>query len=224
MTKLVEIKKKINSKKVVEKIKNAEFESLEHALATIRKSVVHSIRRGKPNKDGINVPSKPGKPPKSWGNHGRTAMKRAILYKIERDKKNEVGTVYITPDDAGDRIYQVHEKGGTKTNWVKVQNERKSKYIDRLAIEGHMYRGGMRSWRRSGGRNAWYRILPDRERSQAELDAIKKWYIDGETYAEEKQIKKSVSYPARPFMRPALEKNQSKLPRKWLENIQDEIQ
>jgi len=194
------VKNKTNLKKVRDKTKKANFKSVEHAAAAIRKTILNSIRKGR-MKDRKRMPSKPGQKPKTWDNKSGYAIKKSIGFTTANDiyRGRSVATIYAMPLKAGDLVYRMLEQGG-------------SQYIEVLRNAGIVDNRGYRRDQRPGWKENHYR--PMSMRSEKEQQAIRDYYSNTKKL---KKVKRKVraTYQARPFMMPAVQKNIHKLPSIW---------
>ena len=87
--------------RVKEAVERTAYRNLGHAAASIRKTAIQSITKGK-------KPSEPGEPPHTRGR--RKGFKRAILYAMEGKEAAVVGTARSRVGEAG----QPHEHGGRR--------------------------------------------------------------------------------------------------------------
>lgn len=172
-------------------VQKAQFKSIEHAAAAIRLTAIRSIRKGRVRKDGTRAASKPGKAPKTWDNRSRRLMKRNILYAVPKDAST--GMVYVSPDNAGEPVYQTLEYGGYASVTVTQRT-----HIGEKRSRNHVRR-------------------PLAERSEKERAAIKSYY-EQKRLARQKTI--SVEIQARPFLLPALLKNVPRMPELWQTQFQ----
>jgi biotin carboxyl carrier protein len=193
------VKNKTNLKKVKDKTQKANFESIKHTVATIRKTALNSIRKGR-KKDRQRVPSVPGKAPKTWDNKSGRAIKRTIGFTTASDiYGRSVGTVYAIPLKPGDLVYRMLEEGGSQ--YIEVL--RNSSVVDD------------RSYRRSRQRGWWFdHYKPMEQRSEGQQRHIEEYY---DNIKRLKNVKRKVRarYEARPFLMPAVQKNLSRIPSIW---------
>ncbi|MDR2643430.1 MAG: hypothetical protein LBC74_11625 [Planctomycetaceae bacterium] len=190
-------------KKVGKKIQKANFTSMEHAAATLRKIAVNSIRQGK-TKDNIKQHAKKGKPPKTWW-FTKYRFKKDIQYSVKTNylTGRAEGIVYARPEKMGDMVYQMHEKGGSQT-------------VTKTILESTY-----RNRRSRDGSNYTYKPLS--ERSEKERTAIRNYYKNMRRRSRKRKISFRATYPARPFLEPALNKIKPRLPKIWKTEINKEL-
>lgn len=101
---------RFESGQIKKKVNQANFRSLGHAAATIRKTAKRSIRKRK-------KPSSPGSPP-----HTQTGMLRRVLrYEVDREREQAV----IGPvNEIAGRLWNLHEFGGVATKRRKLKRHR----------------------------------------------------------------------------------------------------
>jgi hypothetical protein len=199
----VEYRDKTRFKKIGKKIQKANFTSMEHAAATLRKIAINSIRRGM-MKNNIKQHAKAGKPPKTW-KFTRYRLKKDILYSVRTNyfTGRTEGIVYARPEKAGDLVYRMHEKGGSQTV-TKIISE--SSYRNRRSRDGSNYT-----------------YKPLSERSKKERSEIIKYYKNMRNRLRKRKISFRATYSARPFLEPALNKIIPRLPKIWKTTINKEI-
>lgn len=187
-------------KKVGKKIQKANFTSMEHAAATLRKIAINSIRRGT-MKDNIKQHAKAGKSPKTW-KFTRYRLKKDILYSVRTNyfTGRTEGIVYARPEKA---VYRMHEEGGSQT-------------VTKTILES-----SYRNRRSRDGSNYTYKPLS--ERSKKERSKIIKYYKKMRNRLRKRKISFRATYPARPFLEPALKKIIPRLPKIWKTIINKEI-
>ena len=134
----------------------------------------------------------PGGIPKA----GISLQSKYIRYDVSESKYGRVtATLYANPRESGDQIMQMHEKGG-------------SQYITRI-VDGRTYRRDkLPGWKEN-------HHIPMEQRSAKQQQAIRDYYAN----ITKKKVKTRASYPARPFMKPAVEKYREKLPKYWQKHI-----
>jgi hypothetical protein len=200
----MKVKSKFDVKNIKQYIRTANFKSLEHVAAGIRLTALRSIRKGK-MRDKQRFPSKPGQAPSTWDNRSGRRMKRSILYtKPERRGGQTAVTVHAGPDNAGDRVYQMHERGGTQT----VE-------LTRIIDDSQYRRSGGFHWQQN-------HYIPMEKRSEGQRRHIKNYYNNIKT-SKKKKIRKTVRYQKRPFLDPAVKKNLSRIPAVFKANIQQQF-
>ena len=196
----IQVKNNVNTPKIKRRVQQANLKSVEHAAATLRKIILNSIRKGK-LKDGKRKSSLPGKPPKTWENRSGRRMKRDIFYtkSVSDVYGRSSSTVSVQPEKSGDRVYQLHESGGSQTveviQFMKTVQDRQARATDRT-------------------------YKPMAERSAKEQKAIRDYYDNQVTVKKEKKtIKIRGDYPKRPFIEPAIKKIVPRLPEIWRTQI-----
>lgn len=137
-------------------------------------------------------PSSPGSPP-----HTQTGMlRRVIRYEVNRDREEAV----IGPvNEIAGRLWNLHEFGGVSTKRRKLKRHR-------FRVGQH---GPIRVIR--PGKFAHTKLLTGAQANRATR------LIEAEN--ERRGASKPRRYPKRPFMRPALEANQSRLPKFWRDSV-----
>ena len=140
-------------------------------------------------------PSKPGSPP-----HTQTGMlKRVIRYEVASNKTE----VAIGPvNEIAGRIWNLHEFGGTATKRRKLKPHR-------FKVGEH---GPIRV-KHQGIKTSFARI-----RLQTSAQASRATRLVEEEN-ERRGDNKPRHYPNRPFMKPALETNRSRLPSFWANSV-----
>jgi hypothetical protein len=196
----VEYRDKTRLKKVGKKIQKANFTSMEHAAATLRKIAVNSIRRGK-MKDALKQHAQPGRPPKTWG-YSKYRLKKDIQYSVKTNylTGRTEGIVSVRPERAGNLVYRMLESGGSQTVTKTIFE---SSYRNRRSRDGSKYT-----------------YKPLSKRSEQERNAIRNYYRNQHGRSKKRKITFRATYPARPFLNPALKKIQPRLPKIWQTNIQ----
>jgi hypothetical protein len=195
----VEYRDKTRLKKVEKKIQKANFTSMEHAAATLRKIAINSVRKGK-TKDGIKQHAKAGKPPKTWW-FTKNRMKKDIQYRVTTNylTGRVEGIVYARPENKNDSVYRVHEHGGLQTVTKTIIE---STYRHRRSRDGSKYT-----------------YKPMSERSEKERLSIRNYYKNLQTHSVKRKISFLANYPKRPFLVPALNKIKPRLPVIWKTEI-----
>ncbi len=100
MVSAFKVKTKFDIKKIRNRVKRGNVDSLGRAGALVRTVSRRSLRR----KGVKNLPGRPGQPPKTTG-----PLKRSILFEVEKDRS----AVVIGPSsDIVDDVAKAHEFGG----------------------------------------------------------------------------------------------------------------
>jgi len=206
------------------------FEPIKRAGAYVRKVAVNSIRKSKPNKAGVRVPSRAGKPPRSWS---AAHSMRLILFDTKGRLDNEV---IVGPVGFGGPrpVTQLHEFGGSRRGTsVPILAKSRAHAIQQFKRRRGGYhnssinRKGNR-WRKKTSRAVSEIDTPDkipRGLSSKERQSlhIKMWYGDqaskGKITVRNYKITGAFKYPERPYMRPALNKAMDKVPELWKSSI-----
>jgi len=132
----VKVENKVDTNKVKKKTKQVEFKSIEKAAGYIRQTVLSSFRSGAPSKakktKGQRLPSAPGKPPKRWKNKSGHSIvygsypslqSRYIGWDMQKNTaRQSAAVIYASPRESGDKIMQMHEKGGSQ--YIEVLEKR----------------------------------------------------------------------------------------------------
>lgn len=137
-------------------------------------------------------PSSPGSPP-----HTQTGMLRRVLrYEVNRDREEAV----IGPvNEIAGRLWNLHEFGGVATK--------------RRKLKRHRFRVGEFGPIRvqQPGKFARTKLLTIAQANRATR------LVEEEN--ERRGVNKPRRYPKRPFMKPALTANQSRLPKFWRDSV-----
>jgi hypothetical protein len=173
------------------KVKNQSFKNLGHASGYLTKAARNSIRRRK-------KPSAPGTPP-----HTPTGkLKRLFRYAVNRARQSSViGPIPGIPS-AG-TVWNLHEHGGIGRKKFKPIANRRYKIGDWIPIR----------LSGSSGKVAWIKAKTPKQLAKAQANAP----IANALRENESRVERH--YPKRPFMRPTLEKNRSKLPTFWRDTV-----
>jgi hypothetical protein len=217
------VKNTVNFAKAKRQAAKAEYNSLAHAAASLRKITLNSLRNGL-KKDGGRVPSKPGAKPKVWSNRSGRFMKRNILFSQPERIGNGVysASVYARPEEAGNSVFQMHELGGVQTVTVtKIVDERKRRFDTQNGIvqERDLQQGWFGKYKKTELHNRKYRSFADR--SNAEVKAIQDYYDNMRT--KKVKIRLRAKYKKRPFLTPALEKIKQRLPKQCAAEMQQQL-
>jgi hypothetical protein len=153
----------------------------------VRKIAIRSIRRGK------KKPSKPGTPPRTRA--AGDPMRRIYSVPMRGGRGVIVGALKLSGVSRGEPVPGLHEHGGDKTIEVIDPAAKKRVIAKQPTTEGQ--------------RKAFHKLARAKDprvelylrQNRAKLEALRK--------------RKSVSFPERPFMAPALQKALPKLPAMW---------
>jgi hypothetical protein len=183
----IKVKTSFEQKRLHKVARNESLAPLRRAAGSIRLTAARSIRkRGKGKK---SRPSDPGSPPKTFA--GR--LRRSILYDVDKPSL----TAVIGPSrNIISTIGSTHEFGGE-------EKRRKSNF--KIMVGGH----GPIAFRNKGGKIGLV-VVKIKTSKQAERSRT----VASE-YDRAISKKPIAKYAPRPFMRPALEKNASKIPSMW---------
>lgn len=156
----------------------------------VRKTAIRSIRK---DRSKSKRPSKPGRPPKTRA--AGEPMRR--IYSVPYGRKGGVivGAVKLSGTSRGEPVPGLHEHGGTKTEEVFYGEGQKVVILKRPSTERQ--RKAFRALAQAGDS----RVQPYLRQSRASTEIAKR--------------RKAVTYEARPFMGPALERSLPKLPKMW---------
>ncbi len=175
--------------KLKQKIAAGTFRSLGHAGGAIRKTAQFSIRRRK-------TASQPGTPP-----HTQTGMlKRVIRYELANNKTE----VVIGPvNEIAGRLWNLHEFGGVAKK--------------RRKLKPHQFKVGEYGpirVKQPGAKTSFARI-----RLLTAAQANRATRLVAEENQRRSASDKPRRYPKRPFMKPALDANRSRLPLFWANSV-----
>ena len=139
--------------------------------------------------------SKPGSPP-----HTQTGMlKRVIRYEVTNNKTN----VIIGPvNEVAGRLWNLHEFGGVATK--------------RRKLNPHRFRVGEHGPIRATQHGTKTKFARIELRTAAQANRATRLIAEEN---ERRSDNRPRHYPKRPFMKPALEANRSRLPRFWANSI-----
>lgn len=167
------------------------FRSLNHAAATIRKTAQYSIRRTKKT-------SKPGSPPNSPSGH----LRRAIRYKASKPNDTEQVAEIGATNQFAQTIWDLHEHGG------RGRRKRTLKLYKFQVGDYGPVRPRKNKLKTTFTRNYVFVKLE----TQAQADRAR-----GLQRNENRMrgVDSPGLYPKRPFMGPALKKNEKRLPAFW---------
>ena len=230
------VKSKVDFKKVKKKTEQANFESVKHAVASVRQHVLSTIHSGKVEKLERQQ-SKPGDVPKRWKNRSgrtiKTSQKQSKNILFTKPIKGSDGrtstTLHASPHQSGDRVFQMLERGGSQQ--IKMYPD-KLTYEELRAFDTYKKLVGKRNRRdRAKGwkKNHW---KPFSERSEKEIEAIKSYYkniaknatlasaVDKISKDRTTKVTKTGKYKPRPFMMPAVKRLLPQFPKIWKTYIQ----
>jgi len=186
-------------------MKKLNIASISHASAALRKDVKRSIKKS-------TTESAPGQPPHTR----RGQLKRAILYKVEKNRESAVigPSIHLIS-----RVGQIHEIGGTY-----VITPKKPTWNIRIGGHGPIFwngqyqRVGDQPLRRGRGGRFLKRQKPMRfarlrtSRQVSRAKRIAAAYLRGLRPRRQ-------TYPKREFMKPALDRLKPRIPSYWRAGI-----
>jgi len=197
----VRAKASMNHRAVQSKVQQGTFRSLGHAGAAIRLTAVRSIRKRK-------KPSRPGAPPHTPTGH----LKRVIRYDVDQQQTE----VLIGPTNEYTRtIWNLHEFGGSAEPRPKLLKRQKLQVGDYGPVRrsAAMLRDQGGRFVRRGEQFARVKLT-----TQAQADRATR-LVENENALRIADAKKRRHYPKRPFMGPALQRMESRLPSFWKNSV-----
>lgn len=203
-----------NTNEVKRAVRRAAFKNLGHAGASLRLAARRLIKTRQASSD-------PGEPP----NTRRGALRNSILYAVEGDHTVVIGpAVHLISD-----VARVHEHGGTQR--PRSLRGKSEAQLLTAGTNWELFVGGHGPIGDSGG-TAYIKFTSKAqvEKSQRYIESAPEDAF-GNTrkarfQAEKRRIRAQVArqgglatYPARPFMGPALAQNVDRLPALWANSV-----
>lgn len=196
------VRTKFDRRKLERKFRDASFRNLGHAGAGIRKTASFSIRRRK-------RPSMPGQAPHTQTGH----LKRAIRYDVNRRQLDvSIGPV----NNYARTIWDLHEFGGMRANRRRALQQTRF----RIGQSGPIRRvGPMQRDRRGRFVRRSKNVIYVKLRSAAQVQRAER-FVARENEFRQREASKPKRYAPRPFMRPALAQNLSRIPKFWRNSLE----
>jgi len=185
------VKVKTNMPAVKKAAQTGSFNSLQHAGAALRLTAKRSIRKNK-------KPSAPGKPPHTRGRG--YGLAKVIAIETESEMAIAIGP---TPGRGGSTVWDLHEFGGTTRRKAERRLKRRTPKIGQSApIDVDRFG----------------KVVRARITTQAQAERAART-IDETNALRADRAGETLTYPARPFMAPALEKQKNRIPKHWQNSL-----
>lgn len=197
----IAVRTQFQQRAVESKVQQATFRSLGHAGAAIRLTAARSIRKRK-------KPSLPGSPPHTPTGH----LKRVIRYDVD---EHESEVVVGPTNEYARTIWNLHEFGGSVRPKVRLLKTHKFQVGEYGPVrrDGVMLRDRAGRFARRSKRFARVKLA-----SQSQADRATR-IVENENVLRLADAKILRWYPKRPFMGPALERMESRLPSFWKNSV-----
>jgi len=187
----VKVTVKMHTATLERAVEKGSFAGLRRAAGVVRLTAARSIRRRK-------KASSPGRPP-----HTQTGkLKRLIRY--DADERNMTAVIGPIPGISAETIWNLHEHGGNRKRKFKPLAAK-----DYEVGKAAPMRVGL------GGKVRWVKIKTAKQAERA------KSIVHVANTVRENESKIDRHYEPRPFMKPALDKTSSSLPKLWQDSVKN---
>lgn len=213
-------KSRFDAKKVTEGVRKGSIRALKSAAAYTRTVARNSIKK----KKNPNVASAPGTAPHA---HGKKNIRNSVLFGVKEEERSAViGPAALGGDPKLAQVGALHEFGGTRPNKQpekRIPGDWNTAKSGPIRVERGVFvfaklltdRQRARAWRveASGGRFPTTQDKKERLIRKMMKEERRKRLV--QERASGKNPKNRAVYPARPFMKPTLDKVKPMIPAFW---------